>query len=413
MRSGFRWLLGNLSLILLSLALSLLVWAVAVEQENPTSERRYSAPIPLTLSGVPEEMVAYGQTDAQVYVTLRAPESVWSNLRPEDLHATADLSGMEQGMHRVNVQVRVDQRPVQVRRVEPESVIIHLEPISRTVVPVSVRIEGNAALGFIARPAVVSILRTTASGPESLVARVAEAVAYVSVEGGRADVDGQFGLEARDGEGNVVPYVSLSPDRVVVHVPVEQLSGFRDLAVTAVLRGQVAPGYRISSVTVSPPLVTVYGAPEVIAQIPGYLETAPVDLEGAQKDVEVRLPLQAPEGVSLLMQEPVVTVRVAVVALEGSLTVRRDIEIQGLSPGLTATVAPTVVELILSGPLPVLDQLQEEDVRVIVDLFGLGPGRHSVTPRVVVVPTEVIAESFLPASAQVEIAPALTVTPGR
>ena len=129
--------------------------------------------------------------------------------------------------------------------------------------------------------------------------------------------------------------------------------------------------------------------------------------------MEVRLPLVAPEGVSLLMQEPVVTVQVMVVPLEGSVTLQRPVEIQGLAPGITATVAPQSVEVILSGPLPVLEELAEEDVRVIVDLFELSPGIHSVEPRVVVVPTDVLEESVLPATVQVEIAGSLTPSPGR
>ena len=102
----------------------------------------------------------------------------------------------------------------------------------------------------------------------------------------------------------------------------------------------------------------------------------------------------------------------AVVPLEGSVTVQRPVEIQGLAE-MTATVAPDSVEVILGGPLPVLEQLQEEDVRVIVDLFGLNPGSHSVEPQVVVAPTGVIVESILPATIQVEIVTLTTPTPGR
>jgi YbbR domain-containing protein len=191
------------------------------------------------------------------------------------------------------------------------------------------------------------------------------------------------------------------------------MSGFRDVAVTARLTGQVASGYRISGITVDPPVVTVYGAPEVISRIPGYLETAPLDLENTKESLEVRLPLVAPEGVSLLMKEPVVVVRVTVVPIEGSMTVRRPVEVQGLAPGLTATVAPEEVEVILNGPLPVLEELRPEDVRVLVDLFNLTPGQYSREPQVVVTPSGVTVGAILPATVQVEISLPVTPTPGR
>jgi YbbR domain-containing protein len=69
------------------------------------------------------------------------------------------------------------------------------------------------------------------------------------------------------------------------------------------------------------------------------------------------------------------------------------------------------VEVILNGPLPVLEQLKEEDVRVIVDLLGLNPGSHSVEPEVVVVPSDGITWSVVPASVQVEIRALGTPTP--
>ncbi len=414
MRRAFRWLIGNLGLLLLSLILALLVWLAAVEQGNPTIERRYSSPVPVRLSAPPEGMVAYGQTNAQVQVTLRAPESVWQDLQPEQIHAVADISHLGPGSHQVPVQVEVDRRPVMVREVDPETILIHLELAEVISVPVRVRLEGDVALGYIARQPEVIPSIVVVSGPASLVTRVVEAVAVVSVDGARADIQEEFVLQPFDEEGQPVPYVSLIPGQATVYVPVEQLSGFRDLAVTALLEGQVAPGYRISGITVNPPVVTAYGPPDLIAQIPGYLETKPLNLEGAQGDVEMRLPILVPEGVSLLMEEPVVAVRVFVEPLVGSLTVERPVEVQGLAqPGITATVAPMTVQVILSGPLPVLDQLKDEDVRVIVDLFGLNPGSHSVEPKVVAVPAGVTAQSVLPSTIQVEVRVEPTPTPRR
>ncbi|MBC7226243.1 MAG: hypothetical protein H5T61_03315 [Thermoflexales bacterium] len=412
MRKALRWLWSNLGLILFSLALSILIWATAVEQENPTLEQTFPSAIPVSLTNPPEGMIAYGQTDARVSVVLRAPQSVWKALRPEDIRASVNLSGLKPGTHSLPVQVQVALGPVQVRRVEPATLLVYLEKITQAEVPVRVRLEGNTPLGYIARPPETDVLTVTVSGPESLVAQVVEAQAVVSVEGRRADVDGEFDLKPYDGQGKEVPYITLAPSRITVHVAVEQLSGFRDLAVTARLTGQVASGYRISGITVEPPVVTVYGAPEVISQIPGYLETAPLDLENTKESLEVRLPLVTPEGVSLLMKEPVVTVRVTVVPIEGSMTVRRPVEVQGLAPGLTATVAPEEVEVILNGPLPVLEELRPEDVRVLVDLFGLNAGRYSLEPQVVVTPQGVVVGAVLPATVQVEISLPVTPTPG-
>ena len=109
-----------------------------------------------------------------------------------------------------------------------------------------------------------------------------------------------------------------------------------------------------------------------------------------------------------MSEQPVV--QVSVEAVQSSLTVVVTPTIQGLGPGLTSTVAPETAELILSGPLPVLEALEDGDVRVVLDLFGLGPGTHPIEPGIVV-PEVVTAQSILPATLQVEIFVAPTPTP--
>lgn len=413
MRRALRWLWSNLGLLLFSLALSLLIWATAVEQENPTIEQAFPSLIPVSLTTPPEGMIAYGPIDTRVSVVLRAPKSVWSSLRAEDIRAFVDLSGLEPGAHYLPIQVQVNLKPSQVRRVEPSTLLVYLELLDQAEVPARVRLEGNTPIGYVARPPETQVLTVVVRGPASLVAQVVEARAVIPVEGRRADVDGEFELKPYDAQDKEVPYITLMPSRIAVHVPVEQLSGFRDLAVAVRFQGQVASGYRISGVTVDPAVVTVYGAPEIIAQIPGFLETEPLNLDNTRENLEVRLPLKTPEGISLLMKEPVVTVRVTIVPIEGSATFRRPVEIQGLAPLMTATIAPAEVEVILNGPLPVLEQLRPEDVRVLVDLFGLAAGQYSLEPRVVVAPPGLTVGAVLPATVQVEISSPVTPTPGR
>jgi YbbR domain-containing protein len=404
MKGVLRWLASNASLILFSLALAVLLWAVAVEQSDPSSERTFASAVPIAVNGIPDGMIVFDQSATQVYVTLRAPDSVWRNLRLDEMRATIDLSGLDEGTHQLPVRVTVNRRPVMVRRVEPATVTVQLETMAEAVVPVNVQITGNTATGYIAQPATFSPLTATVRGPASLVARVVRATAQVSVAGARSAVDDSFVLEPRDARGEMVPVVTLDPPQASVVVPVAKLGTFQDLVVRTELEGNVAPGYRISTVTVEPPVVTVFGRQDIVSQLPGYLDTEPLNIEGATESTEVELELLVPEGVSLLgLERPVVVVRVVVVPVEGSITVRRQVEIQGLSPGITATVAPTMVEVILSGPLPLLESLGESDVRVIVDLFELGPGSYSLAPMVVQ-PPGVSAESVLPANVQVVVA---------
>jgi hypothetical protein len=65
--------------------------------------------------------------------------------------------------------------------------------------------------------------------------------------------------------------------------------------------------------------------------------------------------------------------------------------------------------VILSGPLPLLEGLEPNDVRVVLDLFGLLVGSHQIEPQVVV-PEGIVAQNILPAALQVEIMVPLPAT---
>ncbi len=410
-RGGIRWLVNNVGIIFLSLVLAVSVWAVAEEQDDPTLEQRYSVPIPITIPDPPDGMVVYGQVEEEVHVTLRAPRSVWDDLNPEDVRASIDLEGLGEGEHWLPIKVQVDLRPVMVLQVEPPTLLLHLEQAAEDRYPVEVSVEGSPAQGYAARDAVVTPLTVTVSGAASFVSRIDQVVTRISIAGEREDVVGEFPLLPLDAEGLEVPHVTLTPTLVNVRVSIEQMSGFKDLAVRAQLEGQVASGYRIAGLTVDPPVVTVLVRQDIFDEVPNYVRTAPVNIEGAWEDVFAEVPLQLREGVVIVGERDTVGVLVSIVPREGTRVVERQVEIQGWGPGITATVVPTTVQVILSGPLPVLEQLKEEDVRVIVDLFGLNAGTHDVMPRLVVVPTEEVVGSVLPSTVRVEIEPRVTPTP--
>ncbi len=85
-------------------------------------------------------------------------------------------------------------------------------------------------------------------------------------------------------------------------------------------------------------------------------------------------------------------------------------EIRALGPGLTATVTIDTVRVIIYGPLPVLDSLEEDDVRVTLDLLGLDVGTHNIMPNVVVSASGLEVRSTQPAFVTVVITDVVTPT---
>ena len=402
-----RRIADTISRAVLALILAVLIWIVASQEKDPTRVDTFPAAIPLTRVNQPPGTLVYGQTADSVRVNLRAPESMWGQLTADQIKAELNLAGQPYGRVTAPVQVQVANRVVEVVRTEPATVDLDFEPITEQSVPVRMTKTGEPALGYAVGPASTTPSQVVVRGPVSFVGQVAMVAGTTSVQGARQKVEQLVRLSALDKDGNPVGFVTLSPESVQSSVDIEQLGGFRDLAVKVIVRGQVAPGYRISNVTVSPPIVTVFGAAQAIDQSPGFLETVPISVTNAQDDVVERAPLNLPGGISLL-GDPAVQVTVQVEAIQGGLTVQRQLTMQGLAHGLEAKLAPETIDVILTGPLPKLQALKADDVRVVIDLGNLGPGTHQIKPQAIA-PQGIVAETMLPATIQVTIGPVGTL----
>ena len=410
MKAVLRWIVSSVPLMVLALILASVTWVVAVEEEDRTIEEPYSQPIPVTPPKPPEGMLITDEFDEQVQVTIRAPQSVWDSLEADDFIATVDLTSLGPGVHQVPIQVTLNKQPSRVMLFEPKYVTLELDAQMERSVPVRVQIEGKPILGYLRQATTIDPSEVLVNGPSTYVAQVVEAFTSVSVQETNADVEGEFPLQPQDSEGQPVPHVTLTPEMVNARIPIKLSSYYRPLAVKVVLlEGQVSPGYRVTNISVEPPEVTVFGSPEVIKALPGYIETEPIDVEGAQADVVVRPALNTPSNVAVVSDQQV-EVRVFIEAIQSGLTMKIAPELQGLRPSLTATVSPETVEVILSGPLPLLETLKASDVRVVLDLFDLSRGTYQIEPQVVV-PEGLTAQSIIPATVQVEIFTAPTLTP--
>ena len=404
------WLLANLPLMVMALILAVLAWFVAVEQSNPTVERRFAQPIPIAISGLAEDLVVVGTFDERVQVTVRTTQSVWESLRVEDFDAAADVSGLARGVHEVPVDVNLDKEPSRIVERNPQVVVIELDSRASPSVPVRIETEGRPAIGYVPRPKVVEPTEVTAVGPTGYVTRVVGAFATVSIQGAEEDVEETLRVRPQDANGDSVPYVSLMPETVDVRVPIEPSGYHTTLAVKAVLTGEIASGYRITDISIDPPTVTVFGSPDDLAALEqGFIETKPIVVEGAQDDVVVRPGLSTPPEVTLVPGQQV-EVQVFVEAIQSSVTITSTPEIQGLEPGYTATVSPDTVQVILSGPLPRLESLTPDDVRLVLDLFELPVGTHQIEPEVIA-PAEITAQGVIPATVQVRISEVAELTP--
>jgi YbbR domain-containing protein len=403
----FRWLARNLRTFLLAFALAIAVWVTAVTSANPDQTQTYPNPITIEYIGQDPNLILTGTVPKQVQVTLRAPRSVWNDILTGEvpIRAVVDLTSLAAGTHKVTVQTQVATRPVRLISTTPQSFSLALEALVSVNMPIELSITGNPAIGFKAGDMTLDATSATISGPESLVAQVKHLQAHLDMTNARQTIDTTVPITIDTDNSAILARIQVHPASVHVSLPVEQLGGYRQLAVKVVTVGKLASGYRLTNVTATPLIVTVYSANNpLIESLPGFVETTTLDLSGASSNIETKLPLNLPGGVTLIGDQTV-SVQIEIVPIEGSLTVSfRRVEVVGLAKGLKVTLSPVTVDVILSGPLPELDSLNPDDVTIEVDLTGLTAGTYQLIPSVSVGNPGISVQSILPGTVEVVIA---------
>jgi YbbR domain-containing protein len=411
----FRWLISNLRTFLLAFTLALAVWVTAVTAANPDETQVLPNPIPIEYIGQdPGLILTSGNSPTQVEIALRAPHSVWQSLLNGEtsIRAIVDLTGLGSGTHAVLVQVQIDARPIRIISVTPQTYNLSLETQITRTVQIRLVLTGSPAIGYQIGDAIITPANVIITGAESLVSRIDHIQATIDLTDARQNFNANVPIQVMDSSSAVIESVTVIPETVQVNLPIIQQGGYRDMAVKVMTVGNPASGYSLTSVAAYPPIITVYSAnSELIDSMPGYVETSSLDLNGADKDIEKQLGIILPPGVTLIGEQSVL-VKVGIAPIESSRTISyRPVNMIGLSSGLLAHLSPQTVDIILSGPLPVLESMAISDVNVQVDLTGLSGGTYRLTPRVSIVQEGVTVESILPGTVEVVISTAITPTP--
>jgi YbbR domain-containing protein len=403
-----RGFVKSIPTLLMSLALAVAVWISAVNAADPVQQRLYPRQITIERVGLDSSLVILGDVPTQASVTLSAPSTIWDSMLNDrsPVRVWIDLAGKEPGTHVLDVNVvPLEQfQPSKVVNYSPRTVTVHLERLITKELKIDVDRRGEPAIGYQIGSTSLSQETVVVSGPQSVVDQVASVRVILDVAQASENINRNMPVQALNESGTMVDGVTITPAQVMVSQPVTQRGGYRNVAVKVVSAGKVASGYRTTYISVSPPTVTLFSTnPQLTAQLPGYVETSPLDLTGIKDDLDIRLSLNLPDGVEVV-GEQTVSVQVGVSAIEGSVTLSGlPVEITGLPQDLSAHLSPETVDVILSGPVPLLDSLTTEDLMVTINLSEAGEGTYQLVPKVSLAIAEMRVESILPSSIEVVV----------
>ena len=377
------WLLRNWHLKLGALLLSTILYAGLVFSSSFVEE--VFPGVPIVATSQPANTYLLTQQLGSIDVTYRVTSESADQVTIDTFAASVDLAAYDLGLAG-EPQVL----PVELRSLSDAVEIIGWEPREATVAldrlgARSIRVEvdrGVVPPGLEIETPQVAPQSVLAQGPESRLRLVNRAVARVRIDPSGIDVSQQVDLEAVDVNGQRVDQVELTPNAVQVEIAVSTVETSKTVPVSTELTGSTGAGFRLRSVTVDPPIVTLFGTPEALASIVT-VSTDSLDLADTTSSVDLEGTLVLPPGTHLAPETTTaVVVHLDVVADSGSRTVLVGVACANVGPGLTCLPGTEQIALLVSGSLASLDALDPASIIPLLDMTGLSAGTYQIVPDV-------------------------------
>jgi len=405
----FRSIISNLAIFMLSLLLAVLIWFVASQENDPVLLQSYEPP--LNIVAKPPDSTLELSTGT-IVVVVEAPSTILRDLSSDDLSATLDLSEIPLG-EEVSIPVTINAKVpgVTVNTPSPDTVEVRLEQLVTREIPVVLDIRGSVARGHTQGDALADPQTITVVGTTEQVEPLDSARVTVFLNNVRETVVTSPFPIYYDRQGRVASISGLdnvSHESVKVTIPVAESADFAEKIIDVDWTGSPADGYRLLGISVDPPTALLQGLPTRLTALSQVL-TEPIDITGLTETFSQQVTLNLPEGITTDGTQ-VFSVNVEIEPILSTAVYIRPVEFQGVGKGLSAIANPADARIALFGPLPILDSLTEDEVRVTVDTFGLLTGTYSLEPVVDFPDRGLELRSVQPPLITVEITTSLQIT---
>ena len=400
---------SNLSNVIIAIVLGILVWFSATTANDPNIEDKYPTSVPLEIIGLQDDKLITTSLPETVEVNLRAPQSLWDTLNSQKdvVTASIDLTNYENGEYMMPIDVSVFLNPVDVVGTTPSVVAISIENKSIVDFPITTEVVGEPSLGYEIINLELSTDSVQIKGAEKIVSSISTVKARINILDKNESFEKEISLSAFDAEGNPVQNITFNPQTINAKVELSQSGGYRDVAVTLLTDGIPKDGYHVTNISYNPIIVTLYSAnPEDVQSLPGYVNTIPLDITGADSNIQTKIALDLPENISVVSNEGIdqtIDVFVGIAATESSTRITLPVEYVGLNDQYKVLISPEAVDVIVSGPLTDLEKLTKDDIHLYVDLTQMEVGKFTAQLIPEIINESLKIESIVPEMVEVEL----------
>lgn len=374
-----------------SVLMAFALWLVIMINQKPTMDRTFTD-IAVNVNfentfAAENNMSIIGDISEQKFtVVVRGPSYIVSALTSSDLGLYASAASVDApGDYNLDVAATSStaNAEYEILSISPPTISINFDYIETKEFTITAAAEGvTASEGLIAENGVVSGTESdtvTIKGPRTVINKIETVTALAEVNKTLSSSETfDANIVLLDAEGDTIEQtnLSLSTNKVKVTVPISK----KKTVPVNVEFSNLPSGFNKSSlsVKVDHPTVTIIGTPETIDKTAN-VSLSPIDIttvstSSGSFDVSPKLP----DGVRMLdsIDHFTVTVNTKDYA-EKTITVT-NIKSAGLSAGLTASGAKSIVNVKICGPKSVISKLKESQIYAQIDLTDKKAGEHTV-----------------------------------
>jgi YbbR domain-containing protein len=358
-------LTSNLMIKILCVVAAMCLWLFVSVSQNSTA--KLPGTIKIKAINVSENLVPR-YDEKTVEIKIMASSGLWQKISADSFAASIDLAGLSEGTHDVVVNVYSNIAGVSVVDRTPKSVLVTLEPLISVDLPVVKKIQGNPADGMIVNNVSFVPSTVTVKGPKSVLEGIQEASTLVSLQGESESFNRDFPVYVYDDQGQIIPDLVISPDKVQTKVELGKGSNVRSVGIRANITGSPKNNYFVSDISISPSIVEITGTAAVLSSIKS-IDTKPIDISGLDANIDRDMVLVLPEGISLLSSNSY-KVRVSVTISSNEITKElsvTNIAAKNLDGTSISTYTPSSIGIVCRGALDKINSLSSSDVTLMLD----------------------------------------------
>ena len=245
------------------------LWVYVDITNNPSTKTTIKLQVQKV--GLPEGYVLIDESGQEtttlqtVEVVVYASQATINALRAdENITASIDVSkvGIGEQLVAVNVVPDVGLGYIKAESTPPE-LLIRIDTLKQKEMDVD-RVLGNDSYDIALYKPTIAISepatgRVTVSGPAGLLSSMSAAQYSIDIVSRTADYTIDADVVLKDTLGKTIKGLTVVPAQITARVVMNPSSVRKQVVIVPTLRGSVAPGYRISGITVDPIFVTVSG----------------------------------------------------------------------------------------------------------------------------------------------------------